>query len=216
MGKVRAPRYVDEFGRVCPDCKHPLFLLYDGPLKYSQSMWKLTDKATEWLEKYTESGKMYDGDNDSEDAISDDDSLAEFILAVQDLDVLDVNTLPQKYYPEFEEAKKRGFFVFSGGSVKAGKYRIRCINKKCSGDSYKGNPSSRDPRGMIVNINDNGVQDRLRVAEEGNRAPRVEGSCPFDGSDVIESPAGLMCVDCGRSFRLSKNGTLKNELDEEE
>jgi uncharacterized protein YbaR (Trm112 family) len=213
MGKVRAPRYVDEFGRVCPDCKEPLFLLYTGPLKHSQSMWKLTDKATEWLEKYTESGKMYDNE-DSEEGTSSDDSLAEFILAVQDLDVLDVNTLPQRYYPEFEEAKNRGFFAFSGGSSKAGKYRIDCINKRCSGNSYRGNPSSKDPRGMTININDNGSQDKLRVIEE-SRVPKIGGSCPFDGSAVIESPVGLMCTECGRSFRLSK-GVLKNELSEEE
>lgn len=213
-GRIKVAVYPDEFQRVCVDCKQPLYLLYRSPLKNPQSMWKLTDKAKEWLDKYTESGKMYDDDEGVNNSINN--SLAEFLLVVQDLDVLDVNTLPKEFYPEFEEAKKRGFFDFGGGSSKAGRYHIECINKKCLGKyAMRGhNPSSRDPRGMIVNVNEDGSQDRLQVVEE-RVIPRTEGLCPFDGSAVIESPVGLTCTECGRAFRLSKSGTLKNELEEE-
>ena len=211
MGRIKVTTYPDDFKRVCVDCKQPLYLLYSSPLKSPQSMWKLTDKAKEWLEKYTESGKMYDEEEGANNSIND--SLAEFLLAVQDLDILDVNTLPKEFYPEFEEAKKRGFFDFGGGSYKAGRYHIECINKKCPGKyAMRGhNPSARDPRGMMVNINEDGSQDRLQVVE-ANNIPKTEGLCPFDGAAVIENPSGLVCTDCGRTFRKDRNGVLKNEL----
>lgn len=218
MRRISVPMEPDKYGRVCIDCKQPLFLLYDGALNSSQSLWKLTDKGIQWVEKYTESGKMYDDEGEETEEKDINDSLAAFILLYQDqnLDVLDINTLPQEYHVEFNKGRKRGFFDYVGGSAKAGRYILKCINKKCPGQ-YKGrgNPSERDPRGMIIHINDDGSQDRLQTVEKRNIAS-VEGYCPFDGSAVIKSPAGLMCTDCGRSFARDKMGRFKNILEEEE
>ena len=128
---------------------------------------------------------------------------------MRDLTALNYNTLPEKYRFLFDVARQRGFFESAGGGEGiSGRYDLRCSKQSCRSNSQD-RRTRQDPRGMSININEDGSQDEFEKAVKRDSSyKKAVGCCPVCGTlTMMETKENLFtCSECGQSFRLKETG----------